>query len=167
MGAEIGQWREWNDEGSLDWHLLDEPDHAGVRALVRELNRTLRERTALFESDSDPAGFEWLDVENALENVVAFARLTPSTGECVVCVGNFSPLARGGYRLPLPRPGRYRLLLNTDAAHFGGTGSALFETFDAAAEHWRGRQYSALIDLPPLSTLWYAAPPPPAADVQT
>jgi len=172
MGGEIGQWREWGDEASIDWHLLDEPEHAGLRSLVRELNRTLRAQPALYEADSEPAGFLWLDVDNALENVVAFARLAPSTGGTVVCVCNFSPVARPGYRLALPRPGAYHLLLNTDSPDFGGTGSTPAETLGAEPTPWRQQPCSALIDLPPLSTLWFEAPdadadaarPPLAAD---
>ncbi|HEX7177002.1 MAG TPA: 1,4-alpha-glucan branching enzyme, partial [Pyrinomonadaceae bacterium] len=162
MGGEIGQWREWDNDGSIDWHLLDEPEHAGIHSLVRELNRALRAQAPLYEADSEPAGFLWLDVDNALENVVAFARLAPSTGAGLVCVSNFSPVIRPGYRLALPRPGAYHLLLNTDAPAFGGTGSPLAETFEAEPLPWNQQPFSALIDLPPLSTLWFEAPAAPA-----
>ncbi|MCA1594691.1 MAG: 1,4-alpha-glucan branching protein GlgB [Acidobacteria bacterium] len=80
MGGELGQWREWGDDRSLDWHLLDEADHKGVQTLVRDLNRIYREEPALYEADIEPAGFEWIDADDATENVLAFMRVAPSTG---------------------------------------------------------------------------------------
>ena len=94
MGSEFGQGAEWNASESLDWHLLDVPDHAGVRALVRDLNRLYREHPALWESDHEPAGFEWIDADDADENVIAFRRIAPSTGKTVVAVCNFAPVPR-------------------------------------------------------------------------
>src|ERR687893_1492786 len=88
MGGEIGQWREWSEERSLDWHLLDEPDHAGLQSLVRDLNRLLGERPELYELDVEPRGFRWIDVDNSLENILAFLRLD-SGGGTVACVCNF------------------------------------------------------------------------------
>jgi 1,4-alpha-glucan branching enzyme len=164
MGGELAQWREWNDNGSLDWHLLEEPAHEGVRRLVAELNRLAHSHTPLHEGDAMPDGFLWLDVDNALENVLAFARVAPTDGRMVVSVCNLSPVHRPGYRLPLPRPGSYALMLNTDAEAFGGAGVAVADSFDAAAEPYKGLPCSAAIDLPPLSTMWFEAPPPVKAD---
>ncbi len=159
MGGEIGQWREWNADGSIDWHLLDDPSHEGIRRLVRELNRLLQKHPALHQGDVTPDGFLWLDVDGAPENILAFARISPPHKEMIVCVCNLAPVVRKGYRLPLERAGRYTLLLNTDAAEFGGNAANFTEAFEAEAALWRGRQFSALIDLPPLSTLWFVAPP--------
>jgi 1,4-alpha-glucan branching enzyme len=102
MGGEIAQWREWSDERSIDWHLLGDGDgHLGVHTLVGDLNRILRERPALHELDVEPRGFQWIDVNNAAENIVAFMRFS-NEGDCVVCVCNFSAAPRAG----CPGPGR-------------------------------------------------------------
>jgi 1,4-alpha-glucan branching enzyme len=157
MGGEIGQWREWNYEQSLDWHLLDEADHKGLHDLVRELNRLYRQEPALWEDDVDPAGFQWIH-DNGAENIVAFMRLAPTAKRQIVCVCNFSPVVRLGYRVGLSRPGRYRQILNTDAFQFGGSGVGAIESVTAEAQPWQGRPYSALFDLPPLATMWFAVP---------
>ena len=85
MGGEFGQWREWNHDSSLDWQLLDEPDHRGLQSLVRDLNRLYRAEPALWEADIDPKGFEWIDANNADENIIAFMRIAPSSGRRIVC----------------------------------------------------------------------------------
>jgi|GEM_PF-196485 len=158
MGGEIGQWREWADDRSLDWHLLDEREHEGVRSLVRDLNHLVCDHPALYEADVEPRGFRWLDVDNALENVVAFMRLDAGGGERLVCVCNFSAAPRPDYRLGLPSAGTYRLVLNTDAPVYGGSGA--FEPGDVSAEEvpHHGLPFSARVDLPPLAALWYVAP---------
>jgi 1,4-alpha-glucan branching enzyme len=159
MGGELGQWREWSEERSLDWHLLDEPEHEGVRALVRDLNHLLREQPALYEADVEPRGFHWIDVDNALENVVAFLREGPYTGDRLVCVCNFSAVARRGYRVGLPAAGGYRLILNTDAPVYAGAGEPAADSLEAEAQPWHGLPFSATLDLPPLTALWLQAPP--------
>jgi 1,4-alpha-glucan branching enzyme len=160
MGGEIGQWREWSEERSLDWHLLDEPEHEGVRTLVGDLNRLHRERPALYEADVEPGGFQWLDVDNASENVLAFMRLAPARGQVIVCVCNFSAVKREGYCLALPSRGSYRPILNTDAAHYGGNASLPVETIEAEESPLHNQPFSASLDLPPLSTIWFEAPSP-------
>jgi 1,4-alpha-glucan branching enzyme len=159
MGGELGQWREWSEERSLDWHLLDEPEHEGVRTLVRDLNKLLVERPALSEADVEPRGFRWIDVDNALENVVAFLRTGPYTGDRLVCVCNFSAVAREGYRVGLPAAGGYRLILNTDAPVYAGAGERAGASFEAEEQPWQGFAFSAALDLPPLTVLWFHAPP--------
>jgi 1,4-alpha-glucan branching enzyme len=157
MGGELGQWREWNDTQSLDWHLLDEDEHRGVSTLLRDLNRILVERPALHELDVEPRGFQWIDVDNALENVVAFMRVA-SSGEAVVCVCNFSAVARNGYRFGLPEKGTYKLILNTDSTYYGGGDSLRVESIEAEDQPWQNRPFSATVDLPPLTALWFSAP---------
>ncbi|MEP6708261.1 MAG: 1,4-alpha-glucan branching protein GlgB, partial [Pyrinomonadaceae bacterium] len=92
MGGEFGQWREWNEKVSLDWHLLDKSEHRGVQTLLRDINKLYRKQPPLWESDSEPAGFAWIEVDNAPQNVISFRRIAPSTGKEIVCVCNFSPL---------------------------------------------------------------------------
>ncbi|HYE15875.1 MAG TPA: 1,4-alpha-glucan branching protein GlgB [Pyrinomonadaceae bacterium] len=166
MGGELGQWREWSEERSIDWHLLDEAEHRGLRDLVRDLNGLSAERPALHEWDVEPRGYEWMDVDNALENIVAFMRVA-SSGERVVCVCNFSAAPRPGYRLGLPRAGTYRLILNTDAPIYGGADSLPTRALEAEGQPAHGRPFSASIDLPPLTTLWFLAPAEPEASAST
>jgi 1,4-alpha-glucan branching enzyme len=158
MGGELAQWREWNNEQSLDWHLLEDNDgHLGVNTLVRDINRLLKEHAALYELDVEPRGFQWIDVDNALENVVAFMRLSKQ-GDALVCVCNFSAAPRNGYRIGLPELGTYRLILNTDSTYYAGGNSLQIDSIEAEEQPWQGRPFSAAVDLPPLTTLWFEAP---------
>jgi 1,4-alpha-glucan branching enzyme len=160
MGGEIAQWREWSDERSLDWHLLDDHDgHLGVHTLLRDLNGIVRERPALYELDVEPRGFQWIDVNNALENIVAFMRFSKD-GECVVCVCNFSAAPRAGYRFGLPYAGTYRLILNTDSSYYFGTDALQLESVEAEEIEWYSLPYSASVDLPPLTALYFLATRP-------
>jgi 1,4-alpha-glucan branching enzyme len=158
MGGEFGQWREWTETESLDWHLLETPIHLGVQSLVRDLNRLYVRHGALWEADSEASGFRWIEVDNTSENVVAFRRIQPSTGKEIICVGNFSPVVREGHRLGLPRPGTYKQLLNTDHADYGGGGVGVVKTVKVEKVSAHGLDYSAAITLPPLATMWFAAP---------
>jgi 1,4-alpha-glucan branching enzyme len=164
MGGELAQWREWSETRSLDWHLLEDHDgHEGVHTLVRDLNRLLKEHAALYELDVEPRGFRWLDVDNALENLVAFMRLA-SNGSALVCVCNFSAVPRRGYRFGLPKPGTFRLVLNTDSAYYAGTNSVSAGSVEAEEQPWQGQPYSATVDLPPLAALWFVSPPKVSAE---
>ena len=158
MGGELGQWREWNDDQSLDWHLLDEPAHRGVQTLLRDLNKLYKDEPALWEADVTPAGFEWIDANSAAENIVAFLRNAPEAKRQIVCVCNFSASPRKGYRLALPSVGSYRVILNTDAAVYAGSDSVPLDSIEATADPLHLRPYSALIDLPPLATIWLEVP---------
>jgi 1,4-alpha-glucan branching enzyme len=155
MGGEFGQWREWAETESLDWHLLDQPIHKGVLTLIRDLNQLYQKHGALFESDSDASGFSWIEVDNAAENIISFRRIAPSTGNEIVCVGNFSPVVREGHRIGLPRKGTYRQILNTDAEKYCGGGVGVVRTIKAEKISWHGMDYSAAITLPPLATMWF------------
>jgi 1,4-alpha-glucan branching enzyme len=158
MGGEFGQWREWNHDASLDWHLLAESDHRGLQSLVTNLNQAYKAEPALWEADHDPAGFQWIDANNADENVIAFVRTAPSSGRQLVCICNFAPVVRHGYRIGLPKPGLYRELVNTDSALFGGSNQGNAGAVMAEAIPWHGLPYSASITLPPLATLWLEPP---------
>jgi len=142
MGGEFGQWREWTETESLDWHLLEDSLHGGVQKLIRDLNQVYDEENALWEADGEPAGFEWIDVDNALENIVAFTRRSPQTDREIICVCNFSAVAKKGYRVELLGERDYDLIINTNSASYGGT-----DTISVNGPE---------IDLPPLTTLWFA-----------
>jgi 1,4-alpha-glucan branching enzyme len=158
MGGEFGQWREWNHDNSLDWHLLTEPDHRGLQALVRDLNRLYRAEPALWEADLEPAGFQWIDANNGDENIIAFMRIAPSTGRKVVCICNFSPVVREGYRIGVPERGLYREILNTDAAGYGGSNVGNSGGVFADTHGSHGMMFSLVLRLPPLGVLWFEVP---------
>jgi 1,4-alpha-glucan branching enzyme len=154
MGCEFAQEREWNYEQSLDWHLLDDPQHAGVQRLVRDLNHLYQATPALHELDFVPAGFEWIDHQDAANSVLSFIRHgnTPNTFIVVVC--NFTPTVQPGYRLGVPQSGVYRECLNTDSIHYGGSNVGCpVGAATAAPVGWHGKSHSILLTLPPLATV--------------
>ncbi len=157
MGGEIGQWKEWNHESSIDWHLLGGEEHRGLMALVRDLNHAYRREPALWELDSDPAGFEWIDADNAGDNVVVFLRKS-AQGRKLLCIGNFSPVVRRGRRIGLPGPGEYREVLNTDAGVYGGGNVGNAGGIHAESVPCHRRSWSGVFDLPPLGVLWFECP---------
>jgi 1,4-alpha-glucan branching enzyme len=154
MGGEFAQEREWSSEGSLDWHLLERPEHSGVQSLVRDLNTHYRAEPALWELDFDPAGFRWLEPNDAAANVVAFMRLPRDGGRPVVCLLNLSPLPRSRYRVGLPRAGRWQELVNTDSEFYGGSGVGNMGGVTAENKPWHDQPYSAELTLPPLGAVW-------------
>jgi 1,4-alpha-glucan branching enzyme len=154
MGCELAQWREWSHERSLDWHLLAERDHAGIQALVRDLNAVYRDTPALWEVDDSPDGFRWLEANDADRNVVAFARVGATDDELLVCVCNLSPVPRERYRVGLPRSGRWREALNSDAELYGGANMGNLGGVDTEAVPWHEQPNSAELTLPPLGVLW-------------
>jgi len=155
MGQEFAQEAEWTHEHSLDWHLLEQADHAGVLALVRALNHAYRAAPALWQRDFDPAGFGWLEAGDAASNVLAFARHGEDGARPLVCVCNLSPIVRERYRIGLPQAGTWAELLNTDWREFGGS-DVRNDRLDAEPHEWHGQAHSAEITLPPLATVWLA-----------
>jgi len=153
MGGEFAQEREWNHDIGLDWQLLGEPLHEGVRRLVRDLNHLYRSTPALHRLDCEPEGFHWIDVANAAESVVSYLRRGRDPQEQAVIVCNFTPMPRQGYRIGVPRPGRYRERINTDATEYGGSGVGNAGEVHADPHPAHGHPYSILLNLPPLGTL--------------
>ena len=153
MGAELGQWTEWNHDSSLDWHLLDDPAHEGIRRWVADLNRLYRERPALHELDCDPHGFEWVHASDSDSSVLAFLRLSAGGAEAALAVFNLTPVVRPNYRVGAPRPGLWREVANSDAAEYGGSGAGNLGGVHTTAEPAHGRDDSLLLTLPPLSCL--------------
>ncbi len=154
MGNEIAQEAEWSYERSLDWHLLERPEHAGIQNLVRDLNGLLRSEPALYERDFEGEGFYWLEANDAARNVVAFARTSAGGERTVVCVCNLSPVPREGYRVGLPRSGAWAEVLNTDSRHYGGGDVGNGGGVEAEPIGWHEQPFSAELTLPPLGVVW-------------
>jgi 1,4-alpha-glucan branching enzyme len=154
MGGELGEWNEWNEDGSLHWNLLEYAEHDGIRSLVRDLNRVYRETPALWQRDFEPDGFRWLEANDAAHNVLAFARLGEGETPPLVCVLNLSPVPREGYRVGLPAGGRWQEALNTDSAFYGGSGVGNLGGVEAEAVPWNDHAFSAELTLPPLGAVW-------------
>jgi 1,4-alpha-glucan branching enzyme len=155
MGGELAQRREWAHDSSLDWELLDYPAHAGVQRWVRDLNQLYREEPALHERDCDPAGFEWIDCDDAENSVVSLLRKGQSTANLVVAVCNFTPVPRAGYRLGVPRGGFWREALNSDAVEYGGSGVGNLGGIETESVVHHGRPCSLVLTLPPLSVAFF------------
>jgi 1,4-alpha-glucan branching enzyme len=153
MGAEIAQDREWSEERSLDWELLANPLHGGIKAMVGDLNRAYKDHPALWTRDNTPEGFSWIDANDATGNVFSFLR-TGEDGTILACISNFSPVPRAGYQLGLPEPGRWLEVLNTDAEAYFGSGVGNLGEVEAVDKSWHGRPASTSLQLPPLGTVW-------------
>jgi len=161
MGQEFAQPAEWSEERSLDWHLLENPAHAGIQSLVRDLNHAYRNEPALYERDSDPGGFWWLEPNDADRNVLAFARQSlgggtagEAGGRVIVFVANLSPVPQEHYRLGLPRSTRWREAINTDSSFYGGSDVGNLGAVTPEPIPWHGEPFSAEITLPPLAAVW-------------
>jgi 1,4-alpha-glucan branching enzyme len=159
MGQEFGQRREWDFDGSLDWHLLDQPPHEGMQALVRDLNRIYRSTPALYRRDCEPDGFHWIVVDDANQSVVAWLRTGAPGDRPVMAASNFTPVPRPAYRIGLPHAGRWREILNSDASAYGGSGLGNLGTVAAERRESHGMPASAEVLLPPLSTLFFEFAP--------
>ena len=180
MGSEMGEEGEWDNERPLDWWMLELwPDHEKLRRLLAEVNRLYRAQPALWELDFSPEGFHWIDATDADSNVLSFWRSRKAAGtaggpapeevepswpsvpasEVVACLANFSPEPRAGYRVGLPRAGRWLELLNTDATEWGGSGLGNLGEVWAQDVGWHGFSVSAEIVLPPLAVLWLVPAP--------
>ncbi|MCF8208727.1 MAG: 1,4-alpha-glucan branching protein GlgB [Rhodoferax sp.] len=154
MGCEFAQEREWNHDLSLDWHLLNNPQHAGIQNLVRDLNRLYQNTPALYQRDFTPNGFEWIDHDDAEHSVLSFIRHGDDPSSLMVVVCNFTPAVRESYRIGIPHAGNYRECLNTDSSHYGGSniGTPLGRA-RAEPKPWHGKPYSIVLNLGPLSTV--------------
>ena len=151
MGQEFGQWREWDHDGELDWALLDAPMHAGVRSLIRDLNRLYRETPALHWGDCEPEGFYWIEPDDAERSVYVFARCAPGA-DPVVIAANLTPVARN-LRIGLPQAGIWQEILNTDSIHYGGGNRGNLGTIEAEDIAAQRGAFSAQLNLPPLSVV--------------
>jgi 1,4-alpha-glucan branching enzyme len=153
MGGEFGQWREWDHDSSLDWHLLEDPRHRGFQRWVRDLNTLYRAEPALHELDCEAAGFEWIDPNDTQESTLSYLRRGKSTPAVLVVACNLTPVRRHGYRLGVPCAGSWRELLNSDAPLYGGTGQGNFGGVHSVPMARHGHPQSIVITLPPLAVV--------------
>jgi 1,4-alpha-glucan branching enzyme len=149
MGVELGQWREWNHDGQLDWEVLGDPLHSGLQRWVRDLNRTYAWDRALWEVDFEPRGFAWIDVHDYENSVVSFVRYANDRGNASVTVVNFTPVPRHDYRIGVPRAGAYREILNSDADIYGGS-DLRNGVLQASGDASHGFPASLTLTVPPL-----------------
>ncbi len=155
MGGEFGQRQEWQHEQSLDWHLLNYPQHAELRKWVEDLNQVYRREPALHELDCDGAGFQWIDCNDSQQSVISLIRRGKSTGDIILIVGNFTPVPRFNYRVGVPRGGFWQELLNSDAREYGGSGLGNLGRVEVEPISMHSRPSSINITLPPLGILFF------------
>jgi 1,4-alpha-glucan branching enzyme len=155
MGTEFGQWREWSEAQSLDWHLLDqEPKHKGVQTLVRDLNNLYRIQPALHENENSWDGFFWVDLHDGQNSVLAYGRRCETGDDTILVICNFTPVVRTGYRLGVPEPGVYEEILNTDAAEYGGS-NVINDPRESSPTPWQDLPHSIILTLPPLAVVYW------------
>jgi 1,4-alpha-glucan branching enzyme len=157
MGDEIAQWREWSEERELDWGLLQHAPHQGVQALLRDLNRLYRAQPALHRRDASQDGFRWIDADDAEHSTFTWLRFGAAEDPPVAVLCNFTPEPQAGHLVGLPRAGRWREVLNTDAVCYGGSGMGNLGGVDAVATPHGGFPASARVVLPPLAVVWLVA----------
>jgi 1,4-alpha-glucan branching enzyme len=154
MGAELAAWEEWQHEGELPWHLLDEPSRRAFMRWATALNSFYRGERALHELDCDPAGFEWIDTHDSERSVVSFLRKSRDGREMIIVVCNFTPVPRYNYRVGAPRGGYWREILNSDAGEHGGSGHGNMGGVEASPVPFHGRMHSLNLTLPPLGAVF-------------
>ncbi len=153
MGGEFAQESEWAEGRELDWWLLDHIEHRGVQDLVRDLNRVYGETAALWSLDQDPTGFGWIDANDSQNNVFSFVR-SGADGSQVACLSNFSAVPHHDYQVGLPALGSWVEVVNTDADAYYGSGVGNLGGVTAEDKEWHGLPASAVVQLPPLATVW-------------
>jgi 1,4-alpha-glucan branching enzyme len=157
MGQEMAPWLEWDHTKSLDWNLLQHAPHKGMQSLIRDLNKHYQNNAALHARDCEPEGYEWLIGDDAENSVLAWARHSGDGTKPFAVISNFTSVVRENYVLPLPKSGRWREVLNSDAEIYWGTGKDNNGFIEAENGPSHGKPASAKITLPPLATLYFVA----------
>ena len=169
MGAEFGQWSEWNYKESLDWHLLSppsDPRHAQLQMFLRDLNHFYTREPALSELDMEPEGFSWIDPHDSDNSVVSFQRRGKNEEDTLVFISNFTPVVRHHYRVGVPFAGVYTEQLNSDAAQYGGSGVVNSLPMTSEPVYWQSCPHSIVLTLPPLATVILKGQPQPTEAAQ-
>jgi 1,4-alpha-glucan branching enzyme len=153
MGNDFGQWSEWNHDHSLDWHVLEQPQHSGLRRWVRDLNTFYRGQPSLYEVDFDASGFEWVDCGDFEGSIISFLRRAKDPVDVTLFICNFTPVLRHNYGVGAPVTGDWREALNSDALLYGGSGQGNSGRVEAVPTPLHGRPYSLNLTIPPLAVL--------------
>jgi len=153
MGSELGQWAEWNHEGSVEWHLLDYEGHSGVQRWVRDLNTFFRGEPAAHELDFQPDGFRWIDCNDSEQSTLSFMRKARNPDDVLVSAFNFTPVPRHNYRIGVPAAGYWQEVLNGDAELYGGSGQGNLGGVRTTPLATHGFLQSICITLPPLAAV--------------
>jgi len=158
MGGEFGQWREWSHDRSLDWHVLADPRHGGIKRLVQDLNSLYRRERALHAQDCEESGFQWVDAGDWQQSVVSFYRRGVAADDLVLVVCNFTPMPRHNYRLGVVRSGYWQEIMNSDATLYGGSGQGNLGGVWTAPAGAHGERQALNLVLPPLAIVCFKAP---------
>ena len=156
MGQEFAQLREWSEERSLDWYLLEGEDarsHKGMQNYVKALNHLYKDYDAMYCNDQEPIGFEWISCDDAQSSIVSFIRRGSTSKNQLLFVCNFTPIDRDGFVVGVPCKGNYTEILNSDAEEFGGQGRVNQPVIKAVEEPWDNKEWSITMHLPPLSVV--------------
>lgn len=164
MGTELAPYGEWNHDVSLPWHLLDDPRRVGMLEYTMALGALYRAHPCFWRLDHDPAGYRWVDVADREQSVISYLRLAGEGEPHALVVLNLTPVPRPSYRLGVPQGGAYRLLLNSDAARYGGSDYRTEERVEADGGAWHGFEHSIAVALPPLSMLVFMPDGPRVAE---
>ncbi|WP_456322213.1 1,4-alpha-glucan branching protein GlgB [Hydrogenimonas sp.] len=154
MGGEFAQWREWNFEESLDWHLLENPRHKGVQKLVGDLNDLYRRERALHQYDEKHEGFEWIDDRDYQHNILAFIRKSDNPDETVLVVCNFADAVYEDYRIGVPYDGEWKEIFNSQSGQYEGWDITNRHSLKAERVECHGRDFSISLRLPPLGVIF-------------
>lgn len=155
MGAEFGQGDEWDFQHSLQWHLLQYPNHLGIQQTIKDLNKLYRSEPALYERGFESTGFEWLDGGNANDSVLVYLRKGNNPDDDILVVLNMTPVVRENQRTGVPAPGNWVQIFNSDDKKYWGSGVSNDGVFKSEAEPWHGKDQSIVITLPPLSVVMF------------
>jgi 1,4-alpha-glucan branching enzyme len=155
MGGEFGQVREWTHDDSLEWHVLQYPNHAGLQKWVEDLNHVYRREPALYEIDSDPSGFEWIDCGDSDQSVLTFMRKGHLTDDLILVACNFTPVPRTNYRIGVPRGRFWHEIVNSDGAEYWGGNWGNLGGVEASPVSHHGRPWSVAVTLPALSVVFF------------
>lgn len=149
MGQEFAQLREWSEERELDWYLLAEPEHQAIQNWYRDLLHLYKKNKAMYELDSDPAGFEWINADDCFRSIYSFLRHSKDNKKNLLFVCNFTPMERRDYRVGVPRRKQCKLILNSDDVQYGGTGEPRPLLYKPVRQECDGQKYSFAYPLPP------------------
>ena len=159
MGQEFAQISEWNENEELPWNILEYPLHKNMQDYVKALNEFYRSHPAMYQKDFEPEGFEWINCTSAADNIIVFTRKTDKPEETLLFVCNFAPVVHEKYQIGLPFAGRYKEIFNSDAKKFGGSGVGNSRVKAAKKEAFDGRDYSMLVDVPPMAMIVFSCEP--------